>query len=81
MTFPLPLLHLTLLCYQEEKPLIPRNLFKKRFQTSKNSRHLGEKLFEKSLSPKNPFSKTFFLKTFLKKGFQTFQKLFFSEPF
>ncbi|RME05161.1 MAG: hypothetical protein D6805_00500 [Planctomycetota bacterium] len=43
--------------------------------------HLGEKLFGKSLSPKNPFSKTFFLKTFLKKGFQTFQKLFTSEPF
>ncbi|RME05164.1 MAG: hypothetical protein D6805_00520 [Planctomycetota bacterium] len=37
-------------------------------EPSKTFRTLGEKLFEKSLSPKNPFSKTSLFRTFLKKG-------------
>ncbi|RME02472.1 MAG: hypothetical protein D6805_09830, partial [Planctomycetota bacterium] len=35
----------------------------------------------KTFPLKTPFTKLLLLKTFLEKGFQTFQKLFFSEPF
>ncbi|RME04690.1 MAG: hypothetical protein D6805_02095, partial [Planctomycetota bacterium] len=40
---------------------------------------LGEKLFEKSLSPKTPFPKLLLLKPFLEKGFSDFPKTFLTQ--